>query len=49
MPSVEEYRARVAITVPESVRGLSVVQAPPSLVGSPQNRSSAGQYQSVAA
>jgi hypothetical protein len=49
MPSVEEYRARVAITVPESVRVLSVVQSPPSLVGSPKNRSSAGQYQSVAA
>jgi hypothetical protein len=49
MPSVEEYRARVAIAAPEPVRALSVAQAPPSLVVSPQKRSSLAHYRGVAA
>jgi hypothetical protein len=49
MPSVEEYRARVAIATPEPVRALSVALAPPSLVVSSQKRSSLVQYRGVAA
>jgi hypothetical protein len=48
MPSVEEYRARTAIALPELIRALSVAQAPPSLVVSSQRRSGLAQYRDAA-
>lgn len=49
MPSVEEYRARMAIALSEPVHLLSVAQATPSPVVSAQTRSSLVQYRGVAA
>jgi hypothetical protein len=49
MPSVEEYRARVAIAPPEPARTLSIAPASASLAVSPQKRSSLVRYRGVAA
>jgi hypothetical protein len=49
MPSVEEYRARMAIAGPEAVKPHLVLTSQSNLVVTPQKQVISGQYSPIAA